>query len=135
MLTHLQRKDLSMHMQFQPGDMIMIDFAGKKKFYVDVTTGERINCQVFVAVLPYSGLIFCEAVPSQKTPDFITCINAMLKFYAGVPSTILCDNLRTAVSRPDRYEPVFTEVCYLLGITIRVHSAPPVHIAQRIKRW
>ena len=115
MLTHLQRKDLSMHMQFQPGDMIMIDFAGKKKFYVDVTTGERINCQVFVAVLPYSGLIFCEAVPSQKTPDFITCINAMLKFYAGVPSTILCDNLRTAVSRPDRYEPVFTEVCYQLG--------------------
>ncbi len=73
----------------------MIDFAGKKQFYVDPDTGERIDCQVFVSILPYSGLIFCQAVVSQKTPDFTSCINAMLIFYAGVPSCILCDNLKT----------------------------------------
>ena len=39
----------------------------------------------------------------------------MLKFYAGVPSTILCDNLKTAVIRPNRYEPVFTDLCYQLS--------------------
>jgi LVIVD repeat len=85
------------YVQYQPGDMIMVDFAGKKQHYVDVQTGERIECQVFVAVLPYSGLIFCKAVPSQQTADFTSCINAMLKYYAGVPATILCDNLKTSL--------------------------------------
>jgi transposase len=68
-----------------------------------------------VAILPFSGLIFCLAVASQRTADFIGCINAMLRFYAGVTITILCDNLRTAVIRPDRYEPVFTDICNQLS--------------------
>ncbi len=79
-------------------------------------TGERIECQVFVAILPFSGLIFCKAVHSQQTAMILlTCINAMLKFYAGVPATILCDNLKTAVIRPSRYEPVFTDICHQLS--------------------
>jgi transposase len=112
---YLKKSDVSMHLEYQAGDMIMVDFAGKKQYYVDISTGERIECQVFVAILPYSGLIFCKAVHSQQTADFTSCINAMLKYYAGVPATILCDNLKTAVIRPSRYEPVFTEICYQLS--------------------
>lgn len=113
--NYLKRTDVVMHLQYEAGDMIMIDFAGKKLQYVDKDTGEVIECEVFVAVLPYSGLIFCKAVHSQKTADFITCINAMLKYYSAVPKTILCDNLKTAVIRPCKYEPLFTDVCYQLG--------------------
>jgi transposase len=112
---YLKHKDVSMHLQYNPADMMMIDFAGKKQYYVDISTGERMECEVFVAILPFSGLIFCEAVLSQKTHDFATCINAMLRFYGGVPATILCDNLKAAVIRSDRYEPVFTDLCYQLG--------------------
>ena len=111
----LKRKDVAMHLEYQPGDMMMVDFAGKKPYYVDVQTGELIKCEVFISILPYSGLIFCHAVHSQQTADFIACINAMLRYYGGAPSTILCDNLKTAVIRPNRYEPVFTEICYQLG--------------------
>src|SRR5438034_3655527 len=111
----LKNADLSMHLEYQPGDMMMVDFAGKNQSYVDVQTGEQIECQVFVAILPYSGLIFCQAVHSQQTADFTTCINKMLKYYAGIPATILCDNLKTAVTRPSRYEPVFTDICYQLN--------------------
>ena len=110
-----QHKEVSMHLEYQAADMIMIDFAGKKQHYVDTQTGELIGCQVFVSILPFSGLIYCVAVPSQKTQDFATCINAMLRYYAGVPATILCDNLKTAVIRPSRYEPVFTDLCYQLS--------------------
>jgi len=116
---HLQQyhksRDLSMHLEYSPGDMIMVDFAGKKQYFTDPDTGELIACDVFIAVLPYSGLIFCKAVPSQRTADFASCINDMLLFYGGVPATILCDNLKTAVTRPSRYEPVFTELCELLS--------------------
>lgn len=111
----LKNRDLSMHLHYGAGDMIMIDFAGKPQHYTDPFSGEVITCQVFVSILPFSGLIFCFAVPSQRTEDFITCINQMLRFYAGAPSTILCDNLKTAVTRPSRYEPQFTEVCQQLS--------------------
>jgi transposase len=110
-----KHKEVSMHLEYHAADMIMIDFAGKKQHYVDIQTGELIQCQVFVAILPFSGLIYCQAVHSQKTPDFISCINDMLIYYAGVPATILCDNLKTAVTRPSKYEPVFTDMCYQLG--------------------
>lgn len=112
---HLKKSVVSMHLEYQPADIMMIDFAGKKLHYTDTHTGEQIACQVFVSILPYSGLIFCKAVHSQQTADFATCINSMLKYYAGVSTTILCDNLRTAVIRPSRYEPVFTDICCQLS--------------------
>ncbi|MFT4092719.1 MAG: IS21 family transposase [Niabella sp.] len=112
---YLKNRDLSMHLEYDPADMIMIDFAGKKQHYIDTSTGEQIHCQVFVAILPFSGLIFCEAVHTQQTADFTQAINAMLKFYGGVPATILCDNLKAAVKRCDRYEPDFTDICMQLS--------------------
>ena len=112
---YLRNKEVSMHMEYTAGDVMMIDFAGKKQHYVDESTGERIDCQVFVAILPFSGLIFCYAVHSQQTEDFSCSINKMLMYYGGVPFTILCDNFRTAVTRASRYEPVFTDICNQLS--------------------
>ncbi|MBK7438926.1 MAG: hypothetical protein IPI77_19840 [Saprospiraceae bacterium] len=47
--------------------------------------GEVISCQVFIGVLPCSGLMFCKAVPSQNTFDFNDCINAMLGIMVAAP--------------------------------------------------
>jgi transposase len=112
---YLKHKDVVMHLEYEAGDMIMIDFAGKKLHYTNTDDGEVVECEVFIAVFPYSGLVFCKAVHSQRTDDFVNCINAMLKFFGAVPKTILCDNLKTAVIRPCKYEPVFTEVCNQLS--------------------
>lgn len=112
---YLKHADRVMHMEYNPGDLIMVDFAGDKQHYTDTSTGEVISCEVFVGILPFSGLIFCKAVHTQQTLDFNTCIDAMLQFFGGVPSTILCDNLKTAVVRSDRYEPQFTDLCYQLS--------------------
>jgi transposase len=112
---YLKNKEVVMHLEHKAAETLMIDFAGKKLSYTHTDTGEVIECQVFASVLPHSGLIFCHAVHSQSIPDFITCINEMLAYYGGVPLTILCDNLKTAVTRPCKYEPVFTDVCYQLS--------------------
>lgn len=93
---------------------------------MDEQTGERIPCEVFVATLPFSGLIFCIAVESQKTCDFLDASNHMLHYLGGATQTILCDNLRTAVTKSDRYEPVFTDLCYQLSEHYATtFSAPP----------
>jgi transposase len=113
--NYLKNKDYAFHWQYNPAEFIQVDFAGKKLSYTNKQTAEVINCQVFVAVLPYSGFCFCYAVHSQKTDDFVICINAMIKYVGGLTKTILCDNLRTAVTKSDRYEPVFTDICYQLS--------------------
>ncbi|MBS1603368.1 MAG: IS21 family transposase, partial [Bacteroidetes bacterium] len=74
-----------------------------------------IECEVFVGVLPFSGLIFCTAVASQQTADFAHCTNKMVSYTGGVTLTYLVDNLRTAVKRSDKNQPVFTELCYQLS--------------------
>jgi transposase len=104
-----------MHLEHKAGDAIMIDFAGEKLSYTDPSTGEIIFWQVFVSVLPFSGLIFVHAVHSQNNQVFTECINEMLFYYGGSPLTILTDHLKTAVTRASKYEPVFTEVCHQLG--------------------
>jgi transposase len=111
----LRHKEVVMHLDHAAGEKIMADFAGKKRSYVDMDTGEIIECHVFVAVLPHSGLIFCCAVHSQKILDFLICINEMVKFFGGLTLTILLDNLKTAVIRADKYEPLFTDLCYQLS--------------------
>ena len=110
-----RKSDVSMHLEYTAGDMIMMDFAGKKMRYTDQLTGEFVYCHVFIAILPYSGLIFCKPVHTQRTNDFVSCINDMHLFFKGTAATILCDNLKTAVTRPDKYEPGFTDICYQLS--------------------
>lgn len=36
---YLKNRDLSMHLEYEAADMIMIDFAGKKQHYIDPSTG------------------------------------------------------------------------------------------------
>ena len=87
------------------GEKLYIDFAGKKLSYVDKTTGEVIECQVFVACLPYSDYSFAMAVRSQCIEDFIFALSCCLKDIGGVPQTIVPDNLKSAVIKSSRYEP------------------------------
>lgn len=113
--TFLKRKDVVMHLEHQPADQLMIDFAGDLLHYVHPDTGEMIYCQVFVAVLPHSGITFCYAVHSQKIPDFVECCVQAMHYFGGAPMTVLCDNLKTAVTRSCKVEPVFTQACYQLS--------------------
>lgn len=112
---YLHESDPAFHWEYIPAEFTQIDFAGKKLSYVDKSTGEMTACQIFVATLPYSGLIFALAVHSQKTADFAHCINEMVKYIGGVTRTILCDNLKTAVTRADKHEPLFTDLCHQLA--------------------
>lgn len=104
-----EREKAVMHFTHRPGEQLQVDFAGDKLGYVDRTSGEWIACEVLVCVLPYSHYIYAEALRSQKQEDFINGLRHALEFIGGVPQSIKCDNMRTAVVRSNRYEPQFTE--------------------------
>jgi transposase len=95
----------SMVLQHNAGEKLFIDFAGKKLSYVDMASGEVIECQIFVACLPYSDYSFAMAVPSQNIEDFIHALKCCLRDLGGVPQTLVPDNLKSAIVKAHRYEP------------------------------
>ena len=74
-----------------------VDFAGKTFEMIDRLTGEITDIVVFVAVLPYSQMIYAEGMASTKEPQWIQVNNNALKFYGGVPAIVVCDNCKQAV--------------------------------------
>lgn len=105
----LQCRNVTGHVEHLAGDQMYIDYAGDKLEIVDESTGETAPVEVFVAILPCSHYTYCEAVRSQKREDLISACENALHFYGGVPMAIVPDNLRSAVSRSDRNEPVINE--------------------------
>ena len=102
-----QSQQVCMHLEHKAGEKLFIDFAGKKLSLV--SQGISREVEVFVAVLPCSGLSYVEAVASQQLPDFLSALGNALTFFGGVPKTIVPDNLKAAVRKADRYEPDINE--------------------------
>lgn len=107
---HKKKLDLTMHFNYKPGDLLMIDFAGDRLTYTDASTGKRIVCQVLVCVLPFSGYSFVKAIPNATLPWLVKALNDCLVYFGGAPQSLKCDNMRQAVSRSCKYEPQFTEM-------------------------
>ena len=106
---HLQQfekmREVSMRQQYEPGEKVFIDFTGKPLEWIDRETGEVHKAQVFVATLGYSKYSYVEAVRSQKAEDFLMALVRCFIFFGGVPAVVVPDNLKSAVTRSDPYEP------------------------------
>lgn len=95
----------SMRLVHKAGEKIFVDFSGKTMPIVNPTNGVVVDAQIFVAVLPASGYPFVVAIPSQKKRDFIEAHCDMYEFFGGVSELLVPDNLKSAVTKADRYEP------------------------------
>ena len=74
-----------------------VDFAGKTFELTERITGEVQTIVVFVAVLPYSQMIYAEGMLSTKEAQWIQVNNNALAFFEGVPAIVVCDNCKQAV--------------------------------------
>jgi transposase len=99
----------TMRMEHKAGDKLYIDFAGDKLSITDPHTGEVSEVEVFVAILGASQLTYVEAVLSQQKEDFITACENALHYCGGVPAAIVPDNLKSAVTKSSKYEPVIND--------------------------
>jgi transposase len=99
----------------KPAQQMMVDFAGNLMSYIDKETGEIIECEVLVCVLPFSGMTYVEVLRSQQQQDFIKGICNALQYLGGVPLSIKCDNLKSAVVKADRYDPTFTQAIDMMS--------------------
>jgi transposase len=104
-----QRQQVSMVQHQKAGDKLYVDFAGKKLEVVDPSSGEISLVEVFVAVLGASQYAYVEAIRSQTKADFLRATENALHFFGGVPQAIVPDNLKAAVTKASKYEPLLNQ--------------------------
>lgn len=97
--------NVSMRQAYKAGEKLFVDWAGQSVPVVDRETGEARQAYLFVAVLGCSNYHYAEASLTQDLPSWIAAHARALAFIGGVPSIIVPDNTRTAVVKPDYYEP------------------------------
>lgn len=105
----LKRVQPVMHLEHKAGDKMYIDFTGTKLSLIDTDSGELNEVEVFVAILGASQLTYVEAVYTQKKEELIRACENALHYFGGVPAAIVPDNLRSAVTKSNKYEPLINE--------------------------
>ena len=96
----------SMRQTHKAGEKLFIDYCGPTMPIVNPDTGEVCNAQIFVATWGASNYTFAEATRTQTKPDWIQSHVNAFEFFGGVPEILVPDNLRSAVTKPCRYEPI-----------------------------
>jgi len=90
---------------FAPGSRTEIDYCDGIAF-VNVATGELIETEFFVGVLCSSRYAFAEFTLSQKSSDFLSSHVRMWDYFGGCSQVVAPDNLKSAVTKAHRYDPV-----------------------------
>ena len=130
---------------FAPGSKIEIDYADGIDI-VNLQTGEAVKSEFFVGVLCHSRYTFAEFTLSQKSEDFLSSHVRMLDFFGGSTQTISPDNLKSAVTKAHRYDPVlnpaYTKLAHHYGFAVvpaRVRRPQDKAIVERtiqiFQRW
>ncbi|QND61625.1 IS21 family transposase (plasmid) [Mesorhizobium huakuii] len=100
-----QRVSPTMRQRHAAGEKVFVDYAGDTIDIVDPITGEAQAMKLFVGALGASSYVYCEARPSEGLGDWIGCHVGMFAAFGGVATITVCDNLKAAVTNPDRYDP------------------------------
>jgi len=106
------------------GEMLYIDYAGKRLHVTDRKTGELTSVEVFLATLGFSQMTYVEASMNQKKESLVKSVENAFLFFGGVPQVVVPDNLKSAVKKPHRYEPVINETFQDFALHYGVHVVP-----------
>ncbi len=97
--------DVTMRQVHPAGERMFVDYAGMTVPIIDRATGGIHEAQVFVATLGASGYTFAEATWTQDLEDFTGSHVRAFQCFQGVTRVVVPDNLKSAVTRPDYYDP------------------------------
>ena len=99
------RLALSLRQDHRAGEKLFVDYAGDTIPITDPLTGKTSPAQLFVAVWGASNYTYAEATKTQQIPDWILAHVHALEFFDGVPSIVVPDNTKAAVTQACGYDP------------------------------
>lgn len=92
---------VTVRLETPPGRQAQVDF-GRAKLRLG---SERRLLWVFGMALSHSRHRFVRFVERQDTATWIDCHVRAFEFFGGVPDTVVLDNLKAGVVKPDLYDP------------------------------
>jgi transposase len=90
----------------EPGELAEVDF-GKLGLVFDPEAGRRRVAWALSVVLVHSRHQYVHITFSQTLADVIDGLEDAWAWFGGVPRRVVLDNLKSAVFKADRYDPVF----------------------------
>lgn len=96
------RHDLVATLRHEPGRTMFVDWAGDTIPLVDAVSGAVVKAYLFVAVLPFSGMMFTRAYTSMRIEDWLDAHVKAFAYFGGVPQLIVPDNALTATHTKER---------------------------------
>jgi transposase len=112
----LATRGLTMRQVHRAGEKAFLDYSGKKPRIVDPKTGEVTEVELFVAVLGASNYTYAEATRTQQLHDWVQSNVRALSFFGGVTAVLVPDQLKSAVTISNRYEPQVQRTYEELGL-------------------
>ena len=94
----------TIRLEVPPAQQAQVDF-GYAGLMTDPETGKARRAWAFIMTLSYSRHRFARFVFRQDFPTWIDCHQRAFQFFGGVPATIILDNLKSGVIKPDIYDP------------------------------
>ena len=94
-----------MRQRHRAGEQLFVDYAGSTIDIVDPATGEIHAAQIFVASLGACNYTYMEASWTQQLFDWISSHVRAFEYFGGVTDQIVCDNLKSGVTKACFYEP------------------------------
>jgi transposase len=118
-----KKVDVVMRQEHRAGEKLFVDFPGEKIPIYDRRTGAlALEAELFVAVAGASNYLYAEAFASQELLYWVTGHTHAFEFMGGCHEIVVCDNLRSGVTRPHRYEPdvnaTYQEMAAHYGVAI-----------------
>jgi len=86
-----------------PGYEVQVDYGTGARIYGK--DGKFRKSHLFRIVLSCARKGFSESSYSQDTESFIRSLENAFRYYGGVPESIVIDNLKAGVIKPDLYDP------------------------------
>ena len=120
----------------EPGELAEVDF-GKLGLIPDPDTGRRRTAWALLVTLGYSRHQYVHVTFSQKIPGVIKGLEDAWSFFGGCVRRVVVDNMKSAVTKADRYDPPTWALCKVhpdhhINFGKALYSVPTRYLRQQV---
>ena len=120
----------------EPGELAEVDF-GKLGLIPDPDTGRRRTAWALLVTLGYSRHQYVHVTFSQKIPGVIKGLEDAWSFFGGCARRVVVDNMKSAVTKADRYDPPTWALCKVhpdhhINFGKALYSVPTRYLRQQV---
>jgi hypothetical protein len=117
-----------------------VDF-GRLGLVWDPATEKRRVAHALLVTLVYSRHQYVHVSFSQTVKDLIAGLEDAWEFFGGVTARVVLDNLKAAITKADRYDPVFSRTFaeyaqwrgFVIDAALRRHATGKPHVERNVQ--